>query len=131
MPPSLGISEEKSMLYYPATICFYRVSARGSSHTLSHLTYPVGVYFVVCMALLVISLTETVLIVRLVHKQDLQPPVPHWVKYLVLERAPVLFCIHKKHRLCSRLSSQASDLEHYKENNYGTGKVKVKACTVQ
>uniref|UniRef100_A0A3Q3EYA6 5-hydroxytryptamine receptor 3A n=1 Tax=Labrus bergylta TaxID=56723 RepID=A0A3Q3EYA6_9LABR len=47
----------------------------------------IGVYFVVCMALLVISLTETVLIVRLVHKQDLQPPVPHWVKYLVLERA--------------------------------------------
>uniref|UniRef100_A0A8C7ZJU1 5-hydroxytryptamine receptor 3A n=1 Tax=Oryzias sinensis TaxID=183150 RepID=A0A8C7ZJU1_9TELE len=49
----------------------------------------IGVYFVVCMALLVISLTETVLIVRLVHKQDLQPPVPHWVKYLVLERAPM------------------------------------------
>uniref|UniRef100_A0A3Q2Q1W9 5-hydroxytryptamine receptor 3A n=1 Tax=Fundulus heteroclitus TaxID=8078 RepID=A0A3Q2Q1W9_FUNHE len=67
----------------------------------------IGVYFVVCMALLVISLTETVLIVRLVHKQDLQPPVPHWVKYLVLERAPVLFCIHKKHRFCARLSSQA------------------------
>lgn len=82
------------------------------------------------MALLVISLTETVLIVRLVHKQDLQPPVPHWVKYLVLERAPVLFCIHKKHRLCSRLSSQAPDLEHYKDNNYGTGKVQVKTCIV-
>ncbi|KAM9728249.1 5-hydroxytryptamine receptor 3A [Menidia menidia] len=80
----------------------------------------IGVYFVVCMALLVISLTETVLIVRLVHKQDLQPPVPHWVKYLVLERAPVLFCIHKKHRLCPTLSSQASDLEHYKDNNYGS-----------
>uniref|UniRef100_A0A3B3YR59 5-hydroxytryptamine receptor 3A n=1 Tax=Poecilia mexicana TaxID=48701 RepID=A0A3B3YR59_9TELE len=63
----------------------------------------IGVYFVVCMALLVISLTETVLIVRLVHKQDLQPPVPHWVKYLILERAPVLFCIHKKHRFCARL----------------------------
>uniref|UniRef100_A0A3B4FWJ5 5-hydroxytryptamine receptor 3A n=1 Tax=Pundamilia nyererei TaxID=303518 RepID=A0A3B4FWJ5_9CICH len=80
----------------------------------------IGVYFVVCMALLVISLTETVLIVRLVHKQDLQPPVPQWLKYLVLERAPVLFCIHKKHRLCSRLSSQSTDMENYKENNYGT-----------
>lgn len=78
-------------------------------------------YFVVCMALLVISLTETVLIVRLVHKQDLQTPVPRWVKYVVLERAPVLFCIQKKHRLCSSLSSQASDLEHYKDTNYGTG----------
>uniref|UniRef100_A0A8C2YXI3 5-hydroxytryptamine receptor 3A n=1 Tax=Cyclopterus lumpus TaxID=8103 RepID=A0A8C2YXI3_CYCLU len=71
----------------------------------------IGVYFVVCMALLVISLTETVLIVRLVHKQDLQPPVPHWVKYLVLERAPALFCIHKKHSLCPTLSSQGTDLE--------------------
>lgn len=119
-----------SMLYYPA-ICFQRISTRGSSsNTLSHLTCSAGVYFVVCMALLVISLTETVLIVRLVHKQDLQPPVPQWVKYLVLERAPVLFCIHKKHRLCSTLSSQASDMERYKDNNYGTGKVQVKACAV-
>ncbi|KAF7646483.1 hypothetical protein LDENG_00187550, partial [Lucifuga dentata] len=80
----------------------------------------IGVYFVVCMALLVISLTETVLIVRLVHKQDMQPPVPHWVKYLVLERAPVLFCIHRKHRFCSRLTSQTSDLEHYRDSSYGT-----------
>ncbi|KAG9482188.1 hypothetical protein GDO78_011082 [Eleutherodactylus coqui] len=53
----------------------------------------VGVYFVVCMALLVISLTETILIVRLVHKQDLQPHVPEWVKKLVLEKITVLLCI--------------------------------------
>ncbi|KAJ0004089.1 hypothetical protein NQD34_010303 [Periophthalmus magnuspinnatus] len=52
----------------------------------------IGVYFVVCMALLVISLTETVLIVRLVHKQDLQPPVPHWLKYLVLRRPRCSSC---------------------------------------
>uniref|UniRef100_A0A8B9ZJZ7 5-hydroxytryptamine receptor 3A n=1 Tax=Anas platyrhynchos TaxID=8839 RepID=A0A8B9ZJZ7_ANAPL len=32
----------------------------------------IGIYFVVCMALLVISLTETILIVRLIHNQDLQ-----------------------------------------------------------
>lgn len=96
-----------------------------SSNTSSHLTCFAGVYFVVCMALLVISLTETVLIVRLVHKQDLQTPVPAWVKYVVLERAPVLFCIHKKHRLCSSLSSQASDLERYKDNTYGTGRTQL------
>lgn len=74
------------------------------------------------MALLVISLTETVLIVRLVHKQDLQTPVPDWIRYLVLERAPVLFCIRRKQRLCSRLSSQASDLDRYKDSSYGTSK---------
>ncbi|XP_036379088.1 5-hydroxytryptamine receptor 3A [Megalops cyprinoides] len=60
----------------------------------------IGVYFVVCMALLVISLTETVLIVRLVHKQDLQPHVPEWVKHLVLERATTLLCIRNKHKFC-------------------------------
>ncbi|XP_061072529.1 5-hydroxytryptamine receptor 3A-like [Conger conger] len=58
----------------------------------------IGVYFVVCMALLVISLTETVLIVRLVHKQDLQPHVPEWVKRLVLQRATALLCIRNKQR---------------------------------
>uniref|UniRef100_A0A8D0EHY1 5-hydroxytryptamine receptor 3A n=1 Tax=Strix occidentalis caurina TaxID=311401 RepID=A0A8D0EHY1_STROC len=47
----------------------------------------IGIYFVVCMALLVISLTQTILIVRLVHQPDLQPHVPEWVKHLLLERA--------------------------------------------
>nr|XP_046161754.1 5-hydroxytryptamine receptor 3A [Oncorhynchus gorbuscha] len=77
----------------------------------------IGVYFVVCMALLVISLTETVLIVRLVHKQDLQPHVPQWLKHLVLERATVLLCIRNKHSLCSMLSRDSDHLGHYKENN--------------
>uniref|UniRef100_A0A8C3QMQ4 5-hydroxytryptamine receptor 3A n=1 Tax=Cyanoderma ruficeps TaxID=181631 RepID=A0A8C3QMQ4_9PASS len=52
----------------------------------------IGIYFVVCMALLVISLTETILIVRLVHKQDLQPHVPEWVKHLLLERLTPYVC---------------------------------------
>ncbi|KAM6969928.1 5-hydroxytryptamine receptor 3A isoform 2-T2 [Aplochiton taeniatus] len=81
----------------------------------------IGVYFIVCMALLVISLTETVLIVRLVHKQDLQPPVPQWVKYLILDRATSLFCIRNKNRLCTMLS-RGSDVEHDKDNNYGTAR---------
>ncbi|KAM6172704.1 5-hydroxytryptamine receptor 3A [Erethizon dorsatum] len=53
----------------------------------------IGVYFVVCMALLVISLAETILIVRLVHKQDLQRPVPPWLWHLVLERIAPLLCL--------------------------------------
>lgn len=52
-----------------------------------------GVYFVVCMALLVISLAETIFIVRLVHKQDLQQPVPAWLRHLVLERVALLLCL--------------------------------------
>lgn len=81
--------------------------------------FGVGVYFIVCMALLVISLTETVLIVRLVHKQDLQTHVPQWVKYLVLEKATLLLCIRNK-KFCSLLAHE-SDLPHYTENNMNTG----------
>ena len=44
------------------------------------------------MALLVISLAETILIVRLVRKQDLQQPVPAWLRRLVLERVALLLC---------------------------------------
>ncbi|XP_069598823.1 5-hydroxytryptamine receptor 3A-like [Ranitomeya imitator] len=75
----------------------------------------IGVYFVVCMALLVISLTETILIVRLVHKQDLQPHVPEWVKKLVLEKITVLLCIRDKktfsasHILSSNMSRQVEN----------------------
>ena len=80
-----------------------------------------GVYFVVCMALLVISLKETVLIVRLVQKQDLQPHVPQWLKHLVLERVTVLLCIRNKHSLCSMLSRDYDHVGHYKENNISQG----------
>ncbi|XP_012663606.1 5-hydroxytryptamine receptor 3A isoform X3 [Otolemur garnettii] len=53
----------------------------------------IGIYFVVCMALLVISLAETIFIVRLVHKQDLQQPLPAWLRRLVLERIAWLLCL--------------------------------------
>ncbi|XP_032284025.1 5-hydroxytryptamine receptor 3A [Phoca vitulina] len=53
----------------------------------------IGVYFVVCMALLVISLAETIFIVRLVHKQDLQQPVPAWLRRLLLGRVALLLCL--------------------------------------
>ncbi|CAO2635179.1 5-hydroxytryptamine receptor 3A [Lemmus lemmus] len=53
----------------------------------------IGVYFVVCMALLVISLAETIFIVRLVHKQDLQRPIPDWLRHLVLQKIAWLLCL--------------------------------------
>lgn len=80
-----------------------------------------GIYFVVCMALLVISLTETILIVRLVHKQDLQPHVPQWVKHLLLERATVLLCIGDRKKF-SQSRTQSSDISGEVENNDSTGK---------
>ncbi|CAM5172282.1 unnamed protein product [Eretmochelys imbricata] len=87
----------------------------------------IGVYFVVCMALLVISLTETILIVRLVHKQDLQPHVPDWVKHLVLERATILLCIRDRKKFYpSRTPS--SDISRHPENNDSTAKLNHYGC---
>uniref|UniRef100_A0A2I3G2L9 5-hydroxytryptamine receptor 3A n=1 Tax=Nomascus leucogenys TaxID=61853 RepID=A0A2I3G2L9_NOMLE len=76
----------------------------GEKPTRSHLLHVslasalgcTGVYFVVCMALLVISLAETIFIVRLVHKQDLQQPVPAWLRHLVLERIAWLLCLREQ-----------------------------------
>ncbi|KAL8173534.1 UNVERIFIED_CONTAM: 5-hydroxytryptamine receptor 3A [Gekko kuhli] len=82
----------------------------------------IGVYFVVCMALLVISLTETILIVRLVHKQDLQPHVPDWVKRWVLERAVALLCIRDRKAFCP-VRTQSSDVSRNVENNGSTAKL--------
>ncbi|NWI27899.1 5HT3A protein, partial [Sula dactylatra] len=87
----------------------------------------IGIYFVVCMALLVISLTETILIVRLVHKQDLQPHVPEWVKRLLLERATVLLCIRDREKF-SRSRTQSSDVSRQVENNDSTAKLNRYGC---
>ncbi|XP_061334110.1 5-hydroxytryptamine receptor 3A-like [Pezoporus flaviventris] len=87
----------------------------------------IGIYFVVCMALLVISLTETILIVRLVHKQDMQPHVPAWVKHLLLERATVLLCIRDRKNV-SQTRTQSSDISRQVENNDSTAKLNHYGC---
>lgn len=88
----------------------------------THLTgVPAGIYFVVCMALLVISLTETILIVCLVHKQDLQPHVPEWLKHLLLERATILLCIRDRKKF-SQSRMETLDTSRQVENNDSTGK---------
>ncbi|KAM8927957.1 5-hydroxytryptamine receptor 3A-like isoform 1-T1 [Pelodytes ibericus] len=76
----------------------------------------IGVYFVVCMALLVISLTETIFIVRLVHKQDLQPHVPDWVKRLVLEKITVILCIRDKNKFAAS-HTHSSDISRHMGNS--------------
>ncbi|KAM6190921.1 LOW QUALITY PROTEIN: 5-hydroxytryptamine receptor 3A-like [Sarcoramphus papa] len=87
----------------------------------------IGIYFVVCMALLVVSLTETILIVRLVHKQDLQPHVPTWVKRLLLERAAVLLCIRDRKEF-GQSRTQSSDISREVENNDSTAKLNHYGC---
>ncbi|XP_069470330.1 5-hydroxytryptamine receptor 3A-like isoform X2 [Ambystoma mexicanum] len=87
----------------------------------------IGVYFAVCMALLVLSLTETILIVRLVHKQDLQPPVPKWVKRLVLDKLTAILCISDKKRFAP-VRTPSSDGPRHKENSNSTAKLAHYTC---
>ncbi|KAM6998692.1 LOW QUALITY PROTEIN: 5-hydroxytryptamine receptor 3A-like [Passerculus sandwichensis] len=87
----------------------------------------IGIYFVVCMALLVISLTETILIVCLVHKQDLQPHVPEWLKHLLLERATILLCIRDRKKF-SQSRMQTLDTSRQVENNDSTAKPTPYVC---
>ncbi|NXR16399.1 5HT3A protein, partial [Semnornis frantzii] len=87
----------------------------------------IGIYFVVCMALLVISLMESILIVCLVHKQDLQPHVPTWVKHLLLEKATVLLCIRDRTKFIQR-RTQSMDLSGQVENNDSTAKLNPYSC---
>ncbi|XP_075045725.1 5-hydroxytryptamine receptor 3A-like [Mixophyes fleayi] len=69
----------------------------------------IGVYFIVCMVLLVINLAESIFIVRIVHQQNLHPEVPKWVKTFVLEKMAALLCLKQSAQFgasCNDISKQ-------------------------
>ncbi|XP_075696919.1 5-hydroxytryptamine receptor 3A-like [Rhinoderma darwinii] len=62
----------------------------------AHSTPIIDSYFLVCMALLVISLTESIFIIRIVSKRNIQTKVPEWLKILVLDKLSILVCMKDK-----------------------------------
>ncbi|XP_076007342.1 5-hydroxytryptamine receptor 3A [Genypterus blacodes] len=53
----------------------------------------IGIYFSVCLALMVISLLETVVITNVLHRNSLKyREVPHWVRVVVLRHIANLIC---------------------------------------
>lgn len=57
------------------------------------LRLPVGIYFSVCLALMVISLLETVIITNVLHHSSKKyQEVPHWVRVVVLKHIANLIC---------------------------------------
>ncbi|XP_041424978.1 5-hydroxytryptamine receptor 3A-like [Xenopus laevis] len=83
----------------------------------------IGIYFIVCMALLVISVGESIFIIRINNKQHLQPKVPKWIERLVLEKITGLLCIRNQKmfrppRACSSPSSQEVERTSTGEMNY-------------
>ncbi|XP_069802739.1 5-hydroxytryptamine receptor 3A-like [Dendropsophus ebraccatus] len=62
----------------------------------AHTTPIIDSYFLVCMALLTISLMESIFIVRIVSKKNIKTKVPKWIKRLVLEKLSILVCMKDK-----------------------------------
>ncbi|XP_071969555.1 5-hydroxytryptamine receptor 3A-like [Engystomops pustulosus] len=58
----------------------------------------IEVYFIFCMALLVISLMESIFMVRIVSRKNIQSKVPKWMKKLILENMTKWLCMKDKSR---------------------------------
>ncbi|XP_068098286.1 5-hydroxytryptamine receptor 3A-like [Hyperolius riggenbachi] len=53
----------------------------------------IGVYFIICLIMMVISIMESILMVRIIHSQNLYPTVPKWLKKLVFGKMSLLVCL--------------------------------------
>nr|DBA16251.1 TPA: hypothetical protein GDO54_003663 [Pyxicephalus adspersus] len=73
----------------------FLVIVSETSPPAAHGTPIIEVYFLVCMSLLVISLMESIFIVRLIDKKDFLAQIPTWLKDLSLGKISSLLCIKK------------------------------------
>ncbi|KAJ7993466.1 hypothetical protein DPEC_G00272720 [Dallia pectoralis] len=74
----------------------------------------IGIYFSVCLALMVISLLETVIITNVLHQNSMKyREVPGWVRLVVLKYIARMIC-YKRHQeeLAQAGASMASGQEH-------------------
>lgn len=66
-----------------------------------------GIYFSVCLALMVISLLETVIITNVLHHSSMKyQEVPRWVRVVVLKHIATLICYRSPVELQPSSSSQ-------------------------
>ncbi|XP_069802742.1 5-hydroxytryptamine receptor 3A-like [Dendropsophus ebraccatus] len=72
----------------------------------------IGIYFALCMILLLISLTQSILIVRSFHQQNLRPEVPKWLKTLVLEKMTLFISIKDREKSDASNSGSCSHNEN-------------------
>lgn len=61
-----------------------------------NLSFNLGIYFSVCLALMVISLLETVIITNVLHHSAMKyQEVPNWVRVIVLKHIANLICYQR------------------------------------
>ena len=61
-----------------------------------HLTFSPDVFFSICLALMVASLLETIIVTNILHNSKDYRAVPRWVRVLVLEFMARLVCLPQK-----------------------------------
>ncbi|XP_056615813.1 5-hydroxytryptamine receptor 3A-like [Triplophysa dalaica] len=66
----------------------------------------INAFFSLCLALMVASLLETILITNILYGSSRYPPLPQWVKVLFLDNIARLVCLSKTDQNC--------DLEEYR-----------------
>ncbi|XP_066465451.1 5-hydroxytryptamine receptor 3A-like [Eleutherodactylus coqui] len=88
----------------------------------------IGTHFTMCMVLIVISVMETIFIIRIIHQENCNRAVPKWVKTLVLEKMATLICLKKEDHfdtshddvsdiLEQKMSSSSEILVNYRDEN--------------
>uniref|UniRef100_A0A3P8WFN7 5-hydroxytryptamine receptor 3C-like n=1 Tax=Cynoglossus semilaevis TaxID=244447 RepID=A0A3P8WFN7_CYNSE len=71
----------------------------------------IGIYFSVCLALMVISLLETVIITNVLHHSSMKyQEVPHWVRVLILKHIANLISVTDLHQICQYLGDLRAHL---------------------
>ncbi|KAJ3599114.1 hypothetical protein NHX12_033077 [Muraenolepis orangiensis] len=84
----------------------------------------IGIYFSVCLALMVISLLETVIITNVLHNNSMKyRQVPHWVRVVVLKHIANLICYRWPEEALAAVQ-RSHDKSDKSENDAG-------ACVVQ
>ncbi|KAJ8374257.1 hypothetical protein SKAU_G00048370 [Synaphobranchus kaupii] len=73
----------------------------------------INVFFSICLALMVGSLLETVLITNILCRPTQYPPVPHWVRVIVLQYLARLVCMYQKPSECVTVTPNPA----YQEEN--------------
>ncbi|CAN2388271.1 serotonin-gated cation-selective channel activity [Pristimantis euphronides] len=67
----------------------------------------IGSYFTMCMVLLGISIMESIFIIRIVHQENHNRPVPKWVKTLVLQKMASLICLKDEDHFTTSCSTES------------------------
>uniref|UniRef100_A0A3P8XH86 Neurotransmitter-gated ion-channel transmembrane domain-containing protein n=1 Tax=Esox lucius TaxID=8010 RepID=A0A3P8XH86_ESOLU len=73
----------------------------------------IGIYFSVCLALMVISLLETVIITNVLHQNSMKyREVPSWVRVVILKYIARMICYKRPDETAQPSASMASGQEH-------------------